>query len=369
MDFNKTVGLFSAEIANQGLDFSSPIKKVIASHRYILGEEVDRFEEEFASYVGISHCITVANGSDALELALCALGVQRGDKVVTVANAGFYGSTAIYAVGATPVYVDVDVDSLTLCPKAFEAVINTKPAAVIVTHLYGQLANIEELVEVAQKSGIPVIEDCAQAHGARRNGRLAGSFGTIACFSFYPTKNLGALGDGGAVITANAELATRIRQLRQYGWSQKYQVSLVGGRNSRLDEIQAAILRMKLPHLDNWNTQRRSIAKRYNEAFAGLDVKLPSSTGEDYVAHLYVLRIQDRALLAAALNEQRINTDIHYPIADHRQPAYDVGQSLTLPVTEAACETVISLPCFPGLTDEEVRRVIDAVTAYFSKGA
>lgn len=369
MTVDTNIPLFSATMANANLDFVTPLMKVLDRHWYVLGDEVKNFEEEFAAYVGVEHCISVANGSDALELALRGLGVKPGDRVVAVANAGFYGSTAIHAVGATPVYVDIDSASLTLCPKALEAVIDSKPAAVIVTHLYGQLANIVELVRIAQDAGIPVLEDCAQSHGARRNGKLAGSFGTIACFSFYPTKNLGALGDGGAVVTGNAELAGCIRQLRQYGWSQKYQVSLAGGRNSRLDEMQAAILRMKLPHLDNWNAQRRSIAKRYNEAFAGLGVKLPSSTGEDYVAHLYVLRVQDRPRFAAALKEQQISTDIHYPIADHRQPAYDVGQAFALPVTEAACETVISLPCFPGLTDEEVRRVIDAVTAYFSKGA
>lgn len=369
MTADTIIPLFSASMANANLDFVAPLMKVLDRHWYVLGEEVKNFEEEFAAYVGVEHCISVANGSDALELALRGLGVKCGDQVVAVANAGFYGSTAIHAVGATPVYVDIDSASLTLCPKALEAVIDSKPAAVIVTHLYGQLANIEELVRIAGDAGIPVLEDCAQSHGARRNGKLAGSFGTIACFSFYPTKNLGALGDGGAVVTDDAELARCIRQLRQYGWSQKYEVAIAGGRNSRLDEMQAAILRMKLPHLDNWNSQRRSIAKRYNEAFAGLDVKLPSSTGEDYVAHLYALRVQDRARFAAALKEQQISTDIHYPIADHRQPAYDVGQSFALPVTEAACETVISLPCFPGLTDEEVRRVIDAVTAYFSKGA
>lgn len=369
MTVDTNIPLFSATMANANLDFVTPLMKVLDRHWYVLGDEVKNFEEEFAAYVGVEHCISVANGSDALELALRGLGVKSGDRVVAVANAGFYGSTAIHAVGATPVYVDIDPISLTLCSKALEAVIDSKPAAVIVTHLYGQLANIEELVRIARDAGIPVLEDCAQSHGARRNGKLAGSFGTIACFSFYPTKNLGALGDGGAVVTDDAELARCIRQLRQYGWSQKYQVAIAGGRNSRLDEMQAAILRMKLPHLDSWNAQRRSIANRYNEAFAGLDVKLPSSTGEDYVAHLYVLRVQDRARFAAALKEQQICTDIHYPIADHCQPAYDVGQSFELPVTEAACETVISLPCFPGLADEQVRRVIDAVTAYFSKEA
>ncbi|MGZ9710571.1 DegT/DnrJ/EryC1/StrS family aminotransferase [Glaciimonas sp. GNP009] len=368
MNKTKPILLFSADKANRGLDFVTPIKKVLDSNWYVLGEQVKKFEEEFAKYVGVKHCISVANGSDALELALRGLGVGYGDRVITIANAGFYGSTAIHAVGATPVYAEVNSHSLTLCPESLAASISTKPAAIIVTHLYGQLADIEELVQIAQMAGIPVVEDCAQSHGAIRNGKRAGSFGDIACFSFYPTKNLGALGDGGAIVTNNIELSNRILQLRQYGWSQKYQVSLMGGRNSRLDEMQASILRIKLPHLDRWNTERRSIAKRYNDAFSGMDVKLPCSIAEDFVAHLYVLRVKDRIRFANALKELQINTDIHYPIPDHHQPAYKLSGQLRLPITESACETVISLPCFPGLSDEEVQRVIKAVTVYFSSG-
>jgi len=362
------VPLFSASIANAGIDFTTPVMKVIDSHWYILGEEVKSFESEFAKYVGVDHCISVANGSDALELALRGLEVKPGDRVVAVANAGFYGSTAIHAVGAVPVYLDVDPATLTLCPKALTAMIDSKPAVVIVTHLYGQLADIEELVKIASAAGVPVLEDCAQSHGAQRQGRRAGSFATLGCFSFYPTKNLGALGDGGAIVTQDTGLAERIRQLRQYGWSRKYEVSLAGGRNSRLDEIQAAILRIKLPHLDSWNAQRREVAKRYNTAFAGLEAKLPSSTGEDYVAHLYILRVANRERFAVALKEKSIATDIHYPIPDHRQPAY-AYRDVSLPVTESACETVISLPCFPGMTDKQVQQVIDAVSDYFLKGA
>lgn len=359
--------LFSAERVNANLDLATPVLSVIQSHWYILGKEVTLFEEAFSKYIGTDHCVSVANGSDALELALRGLNIKSGDRVATVANAGFYASTAIHAIGAIPVYVDIDPVSLTLCPLSLAKTIETKPSAIIVTHLYGQLADIEEIVRVASAAGIPVLEDCAQSHGARRNGKQAGSFGSIACFSFYPTKNLGALGDGGAVVTNDSELAAKIKQLRQYGWSQKYQVAIPGGRNSRLDEMQAAILRMKLPHLDSWNAQRRSIAKRYNDAFSGLDMQLPSSVGEDYVGHLYVVRVENRSAFAAALKEQLISTDIHYPIADHNQPAYAVPQTTSLVETERACETVISLPCFPGLTDEEVERVISAVTAYFSK--
>lgn len=358
------IPLFSAKAVNAGLDFQTPINTVLNRHWYIMGEEVASFEGEFANYVGVSNCISVANGSEALELALKALGVSSDSKVVAVANAGFYSSTAIHAVGATPLYVDIDAALLTLCPQKLREALAQKPAAIIVTHLYGQLANIEEILAIADAAGVPVLEDCAQAHGARRNGKQAGSFGTIACFSFYPTKNLGALGDGGAIVTNDDTLAGKVRQLRQYGWSSKYTVAVPGGRNSRLDEMQAAILRVKLPHLDQWNAQRRAIAARYNSAFKSLPLQLPASVGEDYVAHLYVVRSDDRAGLAAFLKEQGVTTDIHYPIADHHQPAYQ--SSCTLPVTESACDQVISFPCFPGLTDEEVGRVIDAVTRFFS---
>lgn len=359
------IPLFSATRANENLDFTTPLRKVLDSHWYIMGEEVKGFEAKFAKYVGTQECVSLANGSDALELALRGLGVTAGDQVITVANAGFYSSTAIHAIGAVPVYVEIESETMTLCPAALRPLLEKKPAAVIVTHLYGQMANVEAVVELASQFDVPVIEDCAQAHGARRNGKQVGSFGTIACFSFYPTKNLGALGDGGAVVTNDSGLAGRVRQLRQYGWSTKYQVAIPGGRNSRLDEMQAAILRMKLPHLDSWNEQRRSIAKRYNEAFSKFDMDLPSSTGADYVAHLYVVRINNRAKFAAALKEQGVATDIHYPIADHFQPAYDTTVPYALAITEETCERVISLPCFPGLNDEEVQRVIDAVTRYF----
>lgn len=359
----QTVPLFSASRANMGIDLLGPLSRVVDRHWYVLGEEVQGFEDEFATYVGVKHCVSVANGSDALELALRALGVGPGSRVLTVANAGFYGSTAIHAVGATPVYVDIDPASMTICPEALVKAIDSRHAALIVTHLYGRLAEIETLASIAREAGVPLIEDCAQAHGARRNDRQAGSFGDIACFSFYPTKNLGALGDGGAVVTDNSQLAAKVRQLRQYGWATKYQVAVPGGRNSRMDELQAAVLRAKLPHLDQWNAQRRSIAQRYNEAFSCLGLQLPA-IDDDYVAHLYVLRIAERERFAAALLEQGVNTDIHYPIADHHQPAYPESRMVTLPQTEAAGATVISLPCFPGMSDAEVQQVIGAVVAY-----
>lgn len=360
---SSVIPLFSAAAANSGLNLDEAVNRVIERHWYVLGEEVAAFEHEFARYVGVADCVTVANGTDALELALRGLGVARGDRVVAVANAGFYGSTAIHAIGATPVYVDVDVETLTMSASGLARALETGSKAVIVTHLYGQLANIEELVHIANDASVPLIEDCAQAHGAIRDGKSAGSFGRAGCFSFYPTKNLGALGDGGAIVTHDLELAERVRRLRQYGWAHKYMVGAAGGRNSRLDEIQAAVLREKLPRLAQWNIERRDIARRYNEAFASLPVRCPCSTDEDYVAHLYVLRVKDRNAFREFLKARGIATDVHYPIPDHQQPAYP--RSDKLEVTESACSSVISLPCYPGLTDPEVERVIAAVLEYF----
>jgi len=360
------VPLFSAKAANAGLDLIGPLQRVVDRHWYVLGEEVARFEEQFAAYLNVTSCISVANGSDALELALRALGIGPGSRVALVANAGFYGSTAVHAVGATPEYVEVDAQTLTMSPDSLKDALQRKPDAVIVTHLFGQMASIEELTAIARDAGIPLIEDCAQSHGARCDGRLAGSFGTLACFSFYPTKNLGAIGDGGAVVTSDAALDSVLRRLRQYGWNSKYHVDVPGGRNSRLDELQAAVLLAKLPHLDRWNAERRAIAQRYNTAFAGLDMQLPCSTGDDYVGHLYVVRVKDRTRFVQAMRESGIGTDIHYPVPDHRQAAYPAQAAVRMPVTEQACTEIVTLPCFPGLDHDSIERVIAAVQAYFA---
>lgn len=362
------INLFSDVAANATLDFEAAIKRVLTRHWYVLGQEVSNFEAAFAAYVGVEHCISVANGTDALEIALRGLGVERGDVVVAVANAGFYSSTAIHAIGAVPLYVDADETSMTMSADALALALAEKPKCVIVTHLYGQLADMDALQALCRAAGVPLIEDCAQSHGARRNGRMAGAWGEAACFSFYPTKNLGALGDGGAIVCKDAALNARLRTLRQYGWSSKYQVAMPGGRNSRLDEMQAAILNEKLPHLDGWNSQRRSIAARYNVAFAAFPLLSLPAVGDDYVAHLYVMRVRERDAFREFLKAEGVATDAHYPIPDHHQPAYPGARLAgTLPVTEAASETVVSLPCFPGMTDEQVDHVIAAVSAYFQR--
>ncbi|WP_339538235.1 DegT/DnrJ/EryC1/StrS family aminotransferase [Pseudomonas sp. RA_15y_Pfl2_54] len=368
MDVNQQIPLFSAVAANAGIDFSEPLMRVVNRHWYIMGEEVKAFEREFADYVGAEHCISVANGSDALEIALLGLGVGPGDRVVTVANAGFYSSTAIRAVGAEPVYVDVDDTSLTMCPASLKMALSKPAKVVIVTHLYGQLADIETLAAISRSAGAAVLEDCAQSHGAKSPKGQCGSFGDLACFSFYPTKNLGALGDGGAIVTSSADIAQRLLTLRQYGWSTKYHVTVPLGRNSRLDEMQAAILRVKLPLLDQWNSERRSIASRYCAAFAMLPVKLPASLGDDFVAHLFVLRVEDRDAFMSYLKVHGVSTDVHYPVPDHRQTAYVLNETFDLPVTDLASSKLVSLPCFPGLTSHQIDRVIEVVSNYFDQG-
>lgn len=367
MDANHQIPLFSAVAANAGIDFSEPLMRVVNRHWYIMGEEVKAFEREFSAYVGAEHCISVANGSEALEIALLGLGVGPGDRVITVANAGFYSSTAIRAVGAEPVYVDVDDRTLTMCPESLKKALSKPAKVVIVTHLYGQLADIETLADLSKASGAAVLEDCAQSHGARSDNGQCGSFGDLACFSFYPTKNLGALGDGGAIVTSSPDIAERLLKLRQYGWSTKYHVTVPLGRNSRLDEMQAAILRVKLPLLDKWNAERRSIASQYCTAFAELPVKLPASLGDDFVAHLFVLRVEDRDAFTSYLKERGISTDVHYPVPDHWQTAYSLNETFNLPVTESASSKLVSLPCFPGLTSQQINRVIEVVSNYFKQ--
>lgn len=362
----KNISFFSAKVVNEKYDLGKIASRVLNSYWYVLGEEVKKFEEEFASYNGVKHCISVANGSDALEIALRTVGVKPQDKVIAIANAGFYSSTAIHAIGAEPVYVDIDPTTLTMSPEALKEAVSIKPRAIIVTHLYGQLADIEAISAIAKNANIPLIEDCAQSHGAQLKSKKAGSFGDIACFSFYPTKNLGALGDGGAIVTSDDSLAATVRQLRQYGWSKKYNVSLPGGKNSRLDEIQAAFLREKLPSLDQDNAARRAIAERYNSGFADLDIVIPSCIDERYVAHLYVLRVADRTAFADYLKSYGVSTDVHYPIADHHQSAYHSVTPFALSETEQACGSVISLPCYPGLTEHEVDHVIAIVRSYFN---
>jgi dTDP-3-amino-2,3,6-trideoxy-4-keto-D-glucose/dTDP-3-amino-3,4,6-trideoxy-alpha-D-glucose/dTDP-2,6-dideoxy-D-kanosamine transaminase len=340
------------------------MRRVVDSGWFVLGPEVSAFESEFASYCGPGlHAVGVANGSDALELSLRAAGVLAGDRVACCANASMYASLAICHVGAVPVFVDIGADH-TMDPAAFAAIASDKIKAAIVTHLYGQLADMTNLLATARAFGIKVIEDCAQAHGARIAGQRAGSFGDFASFSFYPTKNLGALGDGGAVVCQNLQGAETVRSLRQYGWAQKYQVTQAGGRNSRLDALQAAILRLRLAKLDANNAARHAIASRYVAEINHPDIVLPM-IGPGHVAHLFVIRTQRRTDLIQYLTSMQIGHDVHYPIADHQQATMaDRYPGIQLPRTEQFASEVLSLPCFPELAPAQVQRVIQVLNAW-----
>ena len=373
----RQVAFFSAAGLTRGIDPSESIARVIHAKRYVLADEVRRFEARFAEYCAVEHCIGVANGTDALEIGLRALGVGPGHLVIVVANAGFYGSAAVRAVGATPWYCDVDAQTRNMDPKFLEAMLARRrtAAAIIVTHLYGRLAPMPELVAIAQKFDTPIVEDCAQAHGAWANEKRAGTWGEVGCFSFYPTKNLGALGDGGGLITKRPHLASKIRSLRQYGWGRKYQVDLASGRNSRLDELQAAILNDKLALLDEANISRAHVARKYVAQLAGLPLQLATDhfhASDNFpelpsnVSHLFVIETEHRDPLRAHLTAAGIGNDIHYPIPDHLQPAYRCEQLAgSLPVTERLCKQVLSLPCYPDLSDADIKLVCDTIRTFY----
>ena len=333
------------------------VARVIASGWYVMGPEHNGFETELAQYVGVRHAIALGNGTDALELALAAVGVRAGDTVVSVANAGAYSTIAARLLGARAVFADIDPVTLQMTPATFEAtlaVLDDAPRAVVVTHLYGAMADVREITRIARDRGIAVVEDCAQALGATWDGKRAGTFGDIATTSFYPTKNLGALGDGGAVYTDDDDLATAVRRMRQYGWDSKYHIAHDHGRNSRLDEMQAAILRVKLPQLDRLNERRRTIHRSYEAATS----RMVGRSSESFIAHLAVLTADDRDAVRAALLAAGVATDVHYPIPDHHQDfPTDPPARVSLPVTERASAAVLSVPMFPELTDAEVERV------------
>jgi dTDP-4-amino-4,6-dideoxygalactose transaminase len=342
--------------------------EVIDSGYYVLGPGVAAFEQAFADYCGVARCVGTANGTDALELALRALEVGPGDQVAVCANAAMYSTTAAIAVGAEPVFVDVLPGAATVAPAALAQALDANPRirSVIAVHLYGRLADVEAIGALCRARGIRWIEDCAQAHGARGpGGARAGSYADISTFSFYPTKNLGALGDGGAICTDDEALAERVKRLRQYGWSAKYLNTDAGGRNSRLDELQARLMLAMLPHLEGWNARRRAIASAYSTRIRNAALEVMPPAGEDYVAHLYVLRCDRRDELRAHLTAHGIQSEVHYPLPDHRQPCHGGRfEQVPLPVTDAEALRVLSLPCFPELDDAEVERVIDACNRF-----
>ncbi len=337
-------------------------ERVVRSGWYLLGPETEAFEIAYAEFCGVTGCVSVGNGTDALEIALRSVGCGAGDDIVVVANAGMYATTACLAIGARPVFADIDAATMLATPATVEAVVTDRTVAVVATHLYGSVVDVPALRAVLP-AGVAVVEDGAQAHGARLAGEPVGSLGDAAAFSFYPTKNLGALGDAGAVVSSDAAVVERARALRQYGWVQRYVSSVRGGRNSRMDEIQAAMLSEILPGLADANKRRRDIRVSYEQELSGL-VDFPDVPGQATVVdHLCVVRSPERDRLVDALGSDGVVCAVHYRVPDHRQPILegaDFGM-VDLRETVHACEEVLSLPCFPALRDDEVDRVIDAV--------
>ena len=355
-----------AAYLEQQAEIDAAVARQLASGWYILGQEVAGFEAEFAAYIGVAHGIGCANGTDALVLALKGLGIAPGDKVATVSHTAVATVVAVELAGAVPVLVDIDPVTYTMDPAALAAAFAAHPdiRAVIPVHLYGQPADLPAIQELVRRHGAKLIEDCAQAHGAKLDGRTLGTWGDVACFSLYPTKNLGALGDGGVIATNDAALAADLKALRQYGWYEHY-ISDRAGMNSRLDELQAAILRVKLTALDRWNARRRAIAAAYDAGLAGSGLGLPQGRpGAEHVYHQYAIRSADRDGLKARLRERGVASNIHYPVPVHLQAAYRdclvVGPA-GLAETERAAREVLSLPMYPQLGDVAVAEVISAV--------
>jgi dTDP-4-amino-4,6-dideoxygalactose transaminase len=338
--------------------------RVMARSSYILGEELAAFEQAYAQWCGVRHCIGVGNGLDALTLILRALDVGPDDEVIVPSNTFIATWLAVSQAGAMPRPVEPDPRTFNLDPLRVEEAITPRTRAIIAVHLYGRLADMHALREIADRHDVALIEDAAQAHGASRGGVRAGALGHAAAFSFYPTKNLGALGDAGAVTTDDDRIAARVRLLRNYGSPRKYEHA-IAGVNSRLDELQAAFLATKLAQVDRWNADRRTIARRYRTELSGLiDVQLPQDDGDAHVWHLFVLRCRDRDALAAFLQSAGVATQVHYPVPPHRSGAYRDRSWPPLPEAETLAHEVLSLPLYPGMTDEQVTRVIDAVAAF-----
>jgi dTDP-3-amino-3,4,6-trideoxy-alpha-D-glucose transaminase len=341
-------------------------RRVLGSGRFVLGEEVELFEKSFADYVGARHCVGVGNGLDALTLALAALGVGPGDEVV-VPGATFVATwMAVSRLGATPVPGAVAASTLTLDPEAVEAALSTRTSAIVPVHLYGHPADLGPITSVAAARGIPVVDDAAQAHGARYHGRRIGTGTSATAFSFYPTKNLGAVGDAGAVTTDDDSIALRVRMLRSYGSSEKHRHDCVGW-NTRLDPLQAAVLRVKLEALEDWNARRRRVAARYRERLSELTwLRLPDEEPwASHVYHLFVIRARARDGLAQHLAARSVQTGIHYPVAPYRQPAYsDIPEPPWAKPLDDVHDALLSLPIGPHLADVQIERVGDAVSSF-----
>lgn len=345
-------------------EIDEAIKLTLESGWYILGQQTAAFEQEFADYLAVRSAVGVGNGTDALEIALRACGVGPGDAVFTVSHTAVATVAAIERAGASPVLVDIEPVTFTISPASLKLALENcrveQPKAVIPVHLYGHPVDLSAIREIAAQYNLYVVEDCAQAHGASFQGRKTGSWGDIAAFSFYPTKNLGALGDGGAIVAGDDALAEQVRRLREYGWRERY-ISESAGMNSRLDELQAAILRVKLRYLDEENARRREIARQYQALLAHTELILPTPQPQsDHVYHQYVIRTQKRNGLKEFLKANNIGSLIHYPTPVHLQPAYQGRVALSpggMACTEEICREILSLPMYPQMTNEQVDRV------------
>lgn len=333
--------------------------EICESTSFAQGSATSDFEAKFAAYCGVGHCVSLNSGTSALHLALRCIDVGPGDEVITVSMTFIATAWAISYVGATPVFVDIDPVRRTLNPANFEAAITSRTKAIIPVHLYGMPAEMDRIMSIAEQHGVPVIEDAAQAHGARYHGRRVGQFGQIACFSFYPSKNLGAYGEGGALITNDASIAHRARSLRDHAQSQKYLHDEIG-YNYRMDSFQGAVLSIKLKHLDEWNTARSDCARLYTELLKDSSYKLPAyASDSECVWHCYVIETPERDRVRSALQDVEIQSAVHYPVPIHLQRAYaHLGyRSGDLPVTEALCEHCLSLPIYPELSKEKISRI------------
>ncbi len=342
------------------------LQRVLKSGRYVLGDEVASFEKEFAEYIGVSDCIGVASGTDALHIALRAVGVVNKDEVITAAHTAVATASAIILAGATPIFVDIEDKYYTLDPEKVREAITSKTKAIIAVHIYGQPCDMDALKVIAREYGIALIEDCAQAHGALYKGKMVGSLGDIGCFSFYPTKNLGAIGDGGAVVVNTSDLAIKVKALREYGWIDN-KISSTIGFNSRLDEIQAAILRVKLRYLDQDIEKRRTIAKTYDLALSSI-VETPDLRADcKHSYHLYVIQTLKRDRLQEKMKKFGIYPLVHYPMPVHTQDAFKSFSPVDgLPKTEALVDRILTLPMYPELSVKEIKQIINVTKEYAS---
>jgi dTDP-4-amino-4,6-dideoxygalactose transaminase len=348
-------------------EIDKAIENVISNTAFILGKAVAEFEEQFASYCGAKHCVGINSGTSALIMALKALDVGEGDEIITTPNTFIATAEAISFAGATPVLVDIEEKNYNLDPAKLEKAITAKTKAIIPVHLYGQPADMDPILEIAKKKGIPVIEDAAQAHGARYKGKKTGGLATGACFSFYPGKNLGAYGEGGAVTTDDESIAQKVRMLRDHGSPKKFYHEFIGN-NCRLEGIQGAVLSVKLKHLDKWNDGRRKNADLYRKYLEGTGVGLPEEMPyAKHVYHVFCVRVKDREKLIDFLKEKGIFTNIHYPIPIHLQKAYSfLGYKKgDFPVTEGCMDEILSLPMFAELTEEEIKYTADCIKEFY----